>query len=130
MRLADGRGQQRVVRCVASQRGGEIYELRGGGGPQREWRGGEHLVEGSVLLRKPGVTHRAERATVEQRRRCRAARAQSRLRLQEVSPPGGVATAAAHTWGRSLYYVGLQPPCVGLQPLAHVVVASNVQGIL
>jgi len=29
---------------VAAQSGGEIYELRGGGGSQREWRGGEHLV--------------------------------------------------------------------------------------
>ena len=29
---------------MAAQSGGEIYELRGGGGSQREWRGGEHLV--------------------------------------------------------------------------------------
>ena len=29
---------------MAAQGGGEIYELRGGGGSQRKWRGGEHLV--------------------------------------------------------------------------------------
>ena len=51
MRLADGRGQQWVMRNVASQRGGEIYELRGGGGPQRARRGGEHLVMVRVRVR-------------------------------------------------------------------------------
>ena len=44
MRLADRRGEQRVVRYVAGEGGGEIEELRGGGGPQRTRRGGEHLV--------------------------------------------------------------------------------------
>ena len=44
MRLADGRGQQRGVRDVASQRGSEIYELRGGGGRWRRWRGSAGLV--------------------------------------------------------------------------------------
>ena len=51
MRLANGRGQQRMVRCVAAQSGGEIYELRGGGGPQRARRGGEHLVMVRVRVR-------------------------------------------------------------------------------
>ena len=36
---------------MASQRGGEIYELRGGGGPQRARRGGEHLVRVRVRIR-------------------------------------------------------------------------------
>ena len=44
VRLADRRGEQRVVRYVAGEGGGEIEELRGGGGPQRTRRGGEHLV--------------------------------------------------------------------------------------
>ena len=51
MRLADGRRQQRVVQCVAAQGGGEIDELRGGGGPQRAWRSGEHLVRVRARVR-------------------------------------------------------------------------------
>ena len=36
---------------MAAQGGGEIDELRGGGGPQREWRGGEHLVRVRARVR-------------------------------------------------------------------------------
>ena len=38
-----------------------------------------------MLLREPRVTHRTERAAVEQRRRRRAAQARARLRVREVA---------------------------------------------